>query len=53
MGITPMQLRDLAAECASRWPTAELVKNSLGNLAVMVDGEYVGWLDLRTAEINE
>ena len=31
---------------------ADLVKNQVGNLAVILDDEYIGWVDLRTAEYN-
>lgn len=50
-GMTPAQLLAGAREIAERFPGAELVKNQVGNLAVMVDGEYAGYLDLRTGEV--
>lgn len=37
----------MAAETLQRWPTATLQKNSVGNLAIEVDDEFVGYLDLR------
>lgn len=46
-GISPEQLSEMAAETLQRWPTATLQKNNVGNLAVEVDGKFVGYLDLR------
>lgn len=51
-GMTPAQLLAGAREVAERWPGASLVKNDVGNLAIVVDGEYAGYLDLRTGEVN-
>jgi len=53
--MTPAQLLEGAQALMDRFPTAELVKNQVGNLAVMVEGEYVGYLDLRygTLEADE
>lgn len=48
--MTPAQLLDGARIVAERLPGAELVKNAVGNLAIEVDGEYVGYLNLRTGE---
>lgn len=50
--MTPAQLLDGAREVAERFPDAQLVKNDVGNLAVMVNGEMVAWLDLRTGELH-
>lgn len=49
--MSPEQLAAAAAEVARRWPAAVLVKNEVGNLAVVVGGEYVGFVDLRTGEV--
>jgi hypothetical protein len=50
--MTPAQLLEGARVVAARFPDAELVKNKVGNLAIMVGGEYVGYLDLRTGEVD-
>lgn len=49
--LTPAGLLAGAREVAERFPGAELVKNQVGNLAIMVGGECVGYLDLRTGEV--
>lgn len=51
--MTPAQLLAGATEVARRWPGAELVKNQVGNLSVVVDGVYVGYLDLRDGEVGD
>lgn len=45
--MTPAQLLAGAQAVADRAPGAELVKNAAGNLAIVRDGEMIGWLDLR------
>jgi hypothetical protein len=45
--MTPAQLLAGAREVAERAPDAVLVKNQVGNLAIVRDGEYLGYLDLR------
>jgi hypothetical protein len=49
--MTPAQLLAGAQEVAERFPDAELVKNDLGNLAIVDSGEYAGFIDLRTGEV--
>jgi hypothetical protein len=53
--MTPAQLLAGAQAIAERAPDAELVKNDVGNLAIMLDGVMIGWLDLRygTAHFSE
>lgn len=51
--MTPLGLVRLATNCEKRWPTATLVKNGVGNLVVMVDGEYIAYLDLLDGTIGE
>jgi hypothetical protein len=53
--MTPAQLLAGAEFVADRWPDAELVKNDVGNLAIVRGGEMIGWLDLRygTAHFGE
>lgn len=50
--LTPAELVVLANEVAQRWPSAVLEKNPVGNLSVMLDDEWIAWLDLRTGEVN-
>jgi hypothetical protein len=50
--LTPAQLLEGAREVAERFPDAELVKNRVGNLAIMTGVRYAGFLDLRTGEVN-
>jgi len=45
-GCLAADLAAAAAEVVRRHPEARLVRNRVGNLAVMVDGHMVGWLDL-------
>ncbi|WP_280201280.1 hypothetical protein [Nocardia cyriacigeorgica] len=52
VGVTPQQLREMADAVAERFPSAVLVKNQVGNLAILDDGEYVGSLDLRFGGVN-
>lgn len=49
--LSPALLVSAAQSCMLRWPDATLEKNGVGNLAVMLDGEYVGYIDLRTGEV--
>jgi hypothetical protein len=44
--VRTYELVQLAGETFERFPNAELVKNAVGNLAVVVDETYVGYLDL-------
>lgn len=50
--MTPQQFVTMVQTVAERWPSAVLRRNSVGNLVVDVDGEYVAWLDLTDGEIN-
>lgn len=53
VGIGAMQLTMAAAEVFSAFrDRARLVKNDVGNLSIMVDGEYVGYVDLRFGEVR-
>lgn len=42
----------LAQDARDIWPNAVVVKNIVGNLAVVQNGEMVGWLDLLFGEVN-
>lgn len=50
--ITGDDLVRMGAEVTAACPEHTLVKNAVGNLAIMVDGDYVGWLDLNSGEVN-
>lgn len=50
--LTPALLLQAAQEIVRRRPQSTLVKNDVGNLAVIDDGEYVGFIDLRTGEVD-
>jgi hypothetical protein len=50
--MTPAQLVAGAQEVAERAPDAVLVKNQVGNLTIIRDGEMIGWLDLRYGEAH-
>ncbi len=39
------QLAGAAKRAAERWPGAEIVRNQVGNVSVIHDGEYVGYID--------
>jgi hypothetical protein len=50
--MTPAQLLAGAQEIAERAPDAVLAKNRVGNLAILRDGEMVGWIDLRYGTVH-
>jgi hypothetical protein len=50
--MTPGQLLAGAQQIAEQFPAAELVKNEVGNLAIVEDGSYAGYLDLRTGQVH-
>jgi hypothetical protein len=50
--MTPDQLLAGAREIAEREPGAVLVKNGVGNLAILRGGEMLGWLDLRYGTVH-
>lgn len=51
--MTPQRLVEIAQEVAARTPDAELVKNGVGNLAILdSEGEFIGWIDLRYGEVD-
>lgn len=50
--MKPWELLAAAQQIATQFPSADLVKNEVGNLAIMVDGAYRGYLDLRDGWIN-
>lgn len=51
-GVTCRQLREMADEVAEQYPDATLVKNPVGNLSVVQDGVYLGWLDLHSGGVE-
>jgi hypothetical protein len=50
--VKPRDLARAAGALALRFPDAELVRNSVGNLTVLLDDEYIGWVNLRTGEVT-
>ena len=46
----PRSLLTGATAVAERFPAAELIENVVGNLVIMVDDVYIGYLNLRTGE---
>lgn len=50
--LTPALLLQAAQEITRLRPESTLVKNEVGNLAVVDGGEYVGFIDLRTGEVD-
>lgn len=51
IGVTPGQLLAMAQTISERTPNAELHKNEVGNLAIMVAGAYAGYVDLGFGEV--
>lgn len=53
--MTPAQLLAGANFVAARFPGpgVELVKNEVGNLAIVDAGEYAGYLDLRDGVVRD
>lgn len=52
--MIPDQLRAALdeVEVHAQAERVELVKNVVGNLSIVVGGAYVGWIDLRTGEVE-
>lgn len=51
--ITPQELLAAAQEIMEREPNSRLVKNEVGNLAILDEEEgFIGWVDLRTGEVD-
>ena len=53
--MTVDQMREAAAKIKKKYSDAELVRNTVGNLTIMVRGIYVGYVDVLngTVEWNE
>lgn len=52
-GITAKRLLEAALDVRTRFPHARLVKNAVGNLAIMNEGgTYIGYMDLRTGDVE-
>lgn len=52
--MTPQQLKHAADTIAQRWPTADVVRNGVGNLAVVTDGDRpLAYVDLFDGEVVE
>jgi hypothetical protein len=51
--MTPQQFLNAAEYVAEHMPDAVLVKNQVGNLAIVdVEDFQLGWVDLRTGEVR-
>jgi hypothetical protein len=50
--LTTKQLVTMALEVAKRFPDCNLQKNSVGNLAIIRDEKYIGFIDLRNGEVS-
>lgn len=50
--MTVEDLVAVAQVCAEKYPGADLVKNGVGNLLIVVDGQDVGYIDLFSAEAH-
>lgn len=50
--LTPQELLTAAQQLVAEIPNATLVKNEVGNLAIIDEGAYLGWVDLRTGEVE-
>lgn len=51
--MTPQQLLTAAQEVIDYATDAELIKNEVGNLSIVdPDRGYIGFVDLRTGEVN-
>ena len=48
--LTPQLLRDAAGTIEARHPNARLIKNHVGDLCILADGEYVGHVALIDGE---
>ena len=50
--MTAGALRRALSETTELLDSDELAKNAVGNLAVLRDGDYIGYIDLRYAEVT-
>ncbi|HEY9413626.1 MAG TPA: hypothetical protein VIQ30_02600 [Pseudonocardia sp.] len=50
--LTPQELLAAAQRLVAEVPNASLVKNEVGNLAIIDGDAYIGWVDLRTGEVE-
>lgn len=50
--LTPQELLAAAQRVVDEAPNAALVKNEVGNLAIVDEGTFIGWVDLRTGEVE-
>ncbi len=50
--LTPRLLRDAADAIEARHPDARLIKNRVGDLCILADGEYVGHVALIDGEVS-
>jgi hypothetical protein len=50
--LTPQELLVAAQQLVAEVPNATLVKNEVGNLAIIDGGACIGWVDLRSGEVE-
>lgn len=50
--LSPEQLLRVAQYLVKRHPDVILVKNAVGNLAMVDHGEYIGYVDLTEGKVN-
>lgn len=53
LSITTEALLQAAQRAAEVFPAARLVRNEVGDLSVLVDGEYAGHIDLTFGEVYQ
>lgn len=46
------QLSIRMAELSERFPGATVVRSQVGNLSIIADDRYVGWIDVLTGEVE-
>ena len=50
--MTPEQMVAAAAVLMERCPRAELVRNRVGGMAVVLDGVYIGYVEIVTGDVT-
>lgn len=50
--MSPGQMLEAAQMLVERVPDCRLVKNEVGNLAIVRGDEFIGWVDLRSGEVH-
>lgn len=51
--MTPAEFRHAALIVVDRVPAnAQIVRNQVGNLSIVIDDEYAGWIDVVTGQVT-